>query len=269
MSAPPRLQFPGLMVLLINLPRSTDRLARMQQRLQALGLGYEVLEAVDGRARWQELLPTVDVRAFERHVGRDVLPGEIGCYHSHLQAWQRFLASDAQFLLVLEDDMVFRDDFADALRIALQGAAHWDMLKLAKIRAKQPVCQGMLGPYRLNAYIGPATGTGAYLTHRAAIRHLLPRFLPIRAPIDRELERVHQHRYRHMGLEPFPCVPEDDGQSTITGANFNAVKRYPLSRRWTKYAEQTRNLWRRIVYLALTGRLRARQAPLPLQPPGA
>lgn len=263
MSAP--LQFPGLMVLLINLPRSTDRLARMQTRLQALGLGYEVLEAVDGRARWTELLPSVDVRAFERHVGRDVLPGEIGCYHSHLQAWQRFLASDAHTLLVLEDDMVFADDFAQALRIALQGAEHWDMLKLAKIRAKQPVCQGFLGSYRLNAYIGPATGTGAYLATRECIQHLLPRFLLIKAPIDRELERVHRHRYRHCGLEPFPCRPEDDGHSTITGQNFSGVKRYPLSRRWTKYAEQTSNLVQRIVHLALQGRIWPRHRALRLR----
>lgn len=249
------MKFPGLMVLLINLSRSTDRLARMQLRLQALGLDYERLEAVDGRARWDELLPTVDVPAFERHVGRDVLPGEIGCYHSHLQAWQRFLASDANTLLVLEDDIVFADDFMPALRIALQGAAHWDMLKLAKIRAKQPVCQGLLGAYRLNAYIGAATGFGAYLIQRQTAQRLLPALLPVRAPIDRELEQVHRHDIRHFGLEPFPAQPRDEGQSTITGQNFSAVKRYPLSRRWTKYAEQASNLLGRILYLLRRHRL--------------
>ncbi len=259
------LQFPGLMVLLINLPRSTDRLARMQARLQALGLGYEVLEAVDGRARWSELLPSVDVRAFERHVGRDVLPGEIGCYHSHLQAWQRFLASDAHTLLVLEDDMVFADDFVQALRIALQGAEHWDMLKLAKIRAKQPVCQGLLGPYRLNAYIGPATGFGAYLIQRKTAQRLLPTLLPIRAPIDRELEQVHRHDLRHFGLEPFPAEPRDEGQSTITGQNFNAVKVYPLSRRWTKYAVQVTNLLGRVIHLLFLGQLLPRYRHLPIK----
>lgn len=259
------LQHPGLMVLLINLPRSTERRLRMEQRLAALGLDYEILPAVDGRARLEQLLSTVDVAAFERHVGRDVLPGEIGCYHSHLQAWQRFLASDAQVLLVLEDDMVFHDDFMDALRVALRGRAHWDMLKLAKIRAKQPVCQGLLGPYRLNACIGAFTGFGAYLIQRETAQRLLPQMLPIRAPIDRELEQVHRHDLRHFSLEPFPAHPQDEGQSTITGERFSHVRRYPLSRRWTKYAEQTRNLFGRIVYLARTGRLRPRSTALPLK----
>ena len=260
------LQPPHLMVLLINLPRSTERLARMQARLQALGLGYEVLEAVDGRARWDELLPTVDVRRFERHVGRDVLPGEIGCYHSHLLAWQRFLDSDAKVLLVLEDDIVFADDFLQALCVALEGGEHWDMLKLAKIRAKQPVCQGLLGPYRLNAYLGAATGFGAYLIGRATAQKLLPTLLPIRAPIDRELEQVHRHDIRHYGLEPFAAQPRDEGQSTITGQNFSAVKRYPLSRRWTKYAEQLRNLLGRIFYLWRRGRLWPRHILLERKP---
>lgn len=259
------LRLPGLMVLLINLPRSTERRARMEERLAALGLDYEILPAVDGRAQWEQLLPSVDLASFQRHAGCDVLPGEIGCYHSHLQAWQRLVASDAQVLLVLEDDMVFHDDFMNALRIALRGRAHWDMLKLAKIRAKQPVCQGLLGPYRLNACIGAFTGFGAYLIQRETAQRLLPQLLPIRAPIDRELEQVHRHDIRHFSLEPFPAHPQDEGQSTITGERFSSVRRYPLSRRWTKYAEQTRNLVGRVAYLARTARLRPRLTALPLK----
>lgn len=259
------LQLPGLMVLLINLPRSVDRRERMEQRLSDLGLAYELLPAVDGLAQREQLLATVDVDAFQRHVGRDLLPGEVGCYHSHLLAWRRFLASDAQVLLVLEDDMVFHDDFVDALRIALRGRAHWDMLKLARIRAKQPVCQGLLGPYRLNAYLGAATGFGAYLVQRDTAQRVLPALLPITAPIDRALEQVHRYDIRHFGLEPFPSHPQDEGQSTITGERFSAVKRYPLSRRWTKYAEQTSNLLRRLVYLGRQGRLMPRASALPLK----
>lgn len=259
------LQLPGLMVLLINLPRSAERRACMERRLSSIGLVYETLPAVDGCARWDELKLSIDLPAFKRHVGRDVLAGEVGCYHSHLHAWQRLVDSEAQVLLVLEDDMVFHDDFVDALHVALRGRAHWDMLKLAKIRAKQPVCQGLLGPYRMNACIGAFTGFGAYLLQREAAQRLLPRMLPIRAPIDRELEQVHRHDIRHFGLEPFPAHPQDEGQSTITGSNFNAVTRYPLSRRWTKYAQQLRNLLGRMAYLTRQGRLMPRHAALSLE----
>ena len=259
------LQLPGLMVLLINLDRSTQRRAQMVQRLENIGLDYQVLSAIDGSSQCEQLLPTVDAGAFRWHTGRGILPGEIGCYHSHLKAWQQLLDSPCQVLLVLEDDMVFKPDFAQALVTSLRGAEHWDILKLAKIRAKQPVRQGFLGDYSLNAYIGAATGFGAYLIHRTTAQRLLPQMLPIRAPIDRELERVHRYDIRHFGLEPFPCQAHDEGVSTITGENFSKVTRPPLRQRWTKYAEQTRNLFARLLYLARRGRLFAASTHLPLK----
>lgn len=260
-------RFPRLMILVINLPRSTHRREQMERQLQALELPYQIFDAIDGKSRWDELCSTVDFRAFQRHVGREVLQGEIGCYHSHIAAWRAFLDSQKDVLLILEDDMVLHADFIDALCIALRASAHWDMLKLAKIRAKQPICQGLVGPYRLNAYIGAATGFGAYLINRSTAERLLPNMLPIQAPIDRELEQVHRYDLRHFGLEPFPAHPEDHGESTITGHQFSAVQRWPLSKRWTKYAEQAQNLWARLIYLAGRGRLFPNTNKLTLQDP--
>ncbi len=258
-------QFPMLMTFVINLPQSKERRQRMEMQLETTGLHYAFYEAVDGKAEWDRLAPSVDISAFQRHVGRAVLPGEIGCYHAHLGAWQRFLDSSAEFLLVLEDDMVLHADFIDALHVALRASSHWDMLKLAKIRAKQPICQGRIGPYQLNAYLGAATGFGAYLLNRETAMRLLPLLLPIKAPIDRELEQVHRYDLRHFGLEPFPAHPEDHGRSTITGDQFGAVKRWPLRKRWTKYAEQLENLIGRLIYLCVTRRLIPKTNNLPLQ----
>lgn len=255
----------SLAVALINLPESMERRERMQKRLEALGLAYQILPAIDGRAELERLLRSVDVPAFQSNVGRDVLPGEIGCYHSHLAAWERFLASDEQVLLVLEDDVVFHKDFIEALQMAMRARAHWDFLKLNKIRAKQPVCQGRLGSYKLNAYLGPATGLGAYLIQRPTAQRLLPRLLPITRPIDHELDLIGRHDLRHFGLEPFPSHVQDDGVSTITGERFQSVRRYPLSRRWPKYAMQLSRLVIRLVYLTRRGRLLPRRTPLPLE----
>jgi len=247
--------FPGLRVTSINLDRSVDRRRVMEARLTEVGLPYTRFSAVDGQARWDELLPTVDVKAFERNVGRDMMRGEIGCYHSHLRAWEALVASEDDFLLVLEDDVVFGADFLPALALALQHAEEWDLLKLNKIRAKQPVCQRRWGRYCLNAYIGTATGLGAYLIQRRTIKHLLPRMLPIRRPIDHELDRVHVLDYRLYGLEPFPSDVRDNRQSTITGRDFAAVRKYPWYRRLPVYRQRVANLMGRILYLARKGRL--------------
>lgn len=248
-------KIPGLRVVLINLERSTNRRKKMQQQLDYLGLSYHLQIAVDGVAGEEELRKTVDVYSFERNVGRAVLPGEIGCYHSHLMAWQEFIQTSDEQLLVLEDDVVFGNDFMYALELALQHKQNWDFLKLNKIRAKQPVCQKRIGDYALNAYIGPATGFGAYLIQRHTVKKLLPNMLPIRRPIDHEADRIFEYDFRHYGLEPFPSEVQDEQESTITGSQFNAIERWPLFHRLPSYSLRLFNQFRRIIYLLRKGRL--------------
>lgn len=252
----------GLPVWLINLDRAEGRRGQMEDRLAALGLPYRRFAAVDGRADWARLAPSVDMAAFRRNTGREVLPGEIGATHSHLGVWRELIAGGAEIGLVLEDDVVFHDNFLPALDEALQIAGHWDFLKLNAIRAKQPVCQGLAGPFRLNAYLGPATGLGAYLIRRDLAERLIPAFLPIRRPIDRELDRIHVHHFRHLGLEPFPSHVDDGNLSTITGAGFAEVRKFPWYRRLPDYAGRLATSAGKAAWLMRTGQIPAKAAPL-------
>lgn len=245
----------SLRTVLINLPRSQKRREQMQTRLSEIGLPYALFSAIDGRANIERLLLDVDVPAFQKNVGRDVLPGEIGCYQSHLAVWRNFLSGREDVLLVLEDDVVFGADFLFALEQALRVRRHWDFLKLNKIRAQQPVRQASVGHFDLNAYLGTATGLGAYLINRETVQRLLPAMIPITRPIDHELDRIHVHDYRHFGLEPFPSYVEDENQSTITGESFSAVHKYPWYRRLPSYVLRLSNLASRISYLMAKKRL--------------
>ena len=240
---------------LINLDRATDRRAKMETQLARMDLPYTRVSGVDGKARADDLLQTVDVSAFERNMGRRILIGGIGCYHSHLTVWRLFLESGKPVALVLEDDVVFHDDFLPAIDLALQAAPRWDMLKLNCIRAKFPVCQGRIGPYFLHAYIGPATGTGAYLIHRATVERLLPRMLPITRATDHEINRFFLHDFRLFGLEPWPSHVDDGGHSTITGTKFALVERPPKWRRLPHYRLKAANYVRRSAWLLRHGML--------------
>lgn len=236
-------------VFVINLERSINRRADMAQRLAELCLDYTWFQAVDGKANWHSLAPSVMVSAFERNTGRAVMPGEIGTYHSHLGVWQAFLKTDKQVALVLEDDVVFHPDFLSALDQAILAIDQWDFLKLNKIRAKHPVLQGHIGQYALNAYVGPATGLGAYLITRDLAARLMSNMLPITRPIDHELDRIFVHKFRHFGLEPFPSHVDDGNQSTITGSNFSEVKKFAKWKRLPNYVLRLRNLIGKAIYL--------------------
>lgn len=242
-----------LPVWLINLPRATARRERMEAQLARMKLPYTLFPGVDGRAEEARLLANTDIAAFERNMGRKILIGGIGCYHSHLGVWEAFLATGKPVALVLEDDVVFHDDFLDAVRLGLRAGAHWDFLKLNRIRAKLPVCQGRVGPYRLNAYIGPATGTGAYLVTRETAAKLLPAMRRVTRATDHEINRFFVHDFRLRGLEPFPSHLDDGGESLITGTGFADVRNHKGLGRLPYYRLKAANYLRRFWWLLKRG----------------
>jgi glycosyl transferase, family 25 len=246
---------PDIPVWLINLSRATARREKMETQLLALGLPYTLFPGVDGRAEEVRLLANTDQAAFERNMGRKILIGGIGCYHSHLGVWEAFLATDAPIALVLEDDVVFHEDFLPAVALAIKAQAHWDFLKLNRIRAKMPIPQGRIGAYQLNAYLGPNTGTGAYLINRATAAKLLPAMRRVTRATDHEINRFFVHDFRLRGLEPFPSHVDDGGQSLITGAGFADVQKFVWYRRLPHYRLRAGNYFRRFAWLVQHGEI--------------
>jgi len=249
---------------LINLPRANARRERMEQQLATLALPYTLFPGVDGRAEEARLLANTDIPAFERNMGRKILIGGLGCYHSHLAVWEAFLGTGKPVALVLEDDVVFHHDFLDAVRIGLKARVHWDYLKLNCIRAKLPICQGVVGPYRINAYIGPATGTGAYLISRETAAKLLPAMRCVTRATDHEINRFFIHDFRLRGLEPWPSHLDDGNVSLITGTSFADVRKFSRFRRFPHYSLKAKNYVRRLVWMVKSGEIMPNLAQLPL-----
>jgi len=250
-----RLTRADLGVWLINLPRSAERRATMEDRLTRLGLSYTVFDAVDGKAEADRLEQRVDAAAYARNMGQDILPGKMGVYASHVAVWEAFLASSHKLALILEDDVIFHDDFPAALELALQAAGHWDILRFNQIRAKLPIAQGRVGPYRMNCYLGPFTGNACYLIHRNLASRLLPAIWPQTRALDHELNRFYRHGYRLCGLEPWPSHVDDGDVSTITGAAFADVRKPRWYHRLPHYRLKAANYLRRFRWLAARGRI--------------
>lgn len=243
-------------IWLINLDRDTDRRAAMETQLAALGLSYTRFAAINGKDLSADLSQRADADAYARNMGNPILPGKMGCYASHVAVWETFLASDYKVALILEDDVVFHDDFLKALDLALENADQWDTLRFNCIRAKLPVSQGKIGDYILNAYIGPFTGNAAYLLHRQTAQRILPNIWPQTRAFDHELNRFFHHNFRQLGLEPFPSHVDDHGDSSITGSNFALVKKPHWTKRLPHYRLKAANYFRRLAWLWQNGMLR-------------
>ncbi len=242
-------------IWLINLDRDEDRLSKMQKQLDSMGLSFQRFPAIYGKDHVETLSKRADQTAYSRNMGSKILPGKMGCYASHVAVWEAFVASDDKVALILEDDVVFHDDFLESVDTALAGAAHWDTVRFNCVRAKLPVSQGKLGRYTLNAYIGPFTGNAAYLLKKDAAKRILPNLWPQTRAFDHELNRFFKHDFRQCGLEPFSSHVDDENVSSITGTGFGLVKKLKWYKRLPHFRLKAANYLRRIIWLAKNKRL--------------
>lgn len=157
-----------LPVFLINLDRGTDRLEFMRSQFEKLGLSFVRLPAADGRDA--EVL-----RRSRRSRLSQLKPGEIGCFESHIRAWEELLSSDATAAIVMEDDVILAADFATVAEEAAR-QLDFDVIKLdffsRRLRVEDKA-HGTPGGRTAFRYLGGDWCTGAYIVSRSGAALLL------------------------------------------------------------------------------------------------
>jgi glycosyl transferase family 25 len=197
---------------LINLRRDGARLARMSAQLSRLGLDFERLEAIHGLDMPGWLQPyffNADGKVASR-----LLPGEIGCYASHLVACAT-VAQRGVPALVLEDDLEISDGFTDLLRSFSSLPAGWDIVRLSNPHKRACIrVSGLTDRYSLVKFSRVPPSTGAYLLSPTGARKFLGWKLLRTLPVDQDLRRTWDCGLRTYGVFPQPVLA-DIGASTI------------------------------------------------------
>ncbi|WP_064710967.1 glycosyltransferase family 25 protein [Rhizobium bangladeshense] len=212
---------------LINLDRAPLRRFRMERLLAGFGLAYERVAAVDGAAI---SLPHrgFDEKSYLSRHGRRPNPFEIGCYLSHVECARRFLAGDAEFALVLEDDLDFDDDFAELLDAALRHHAHWDVLRLSTVNSgRKHRVKPLTASRALAIALTREKGSGAYVINRKAAQWIAGALLPMRLPYDLAFDLEFDDGLRACFVDPLPVSQRADACSQIQAG----LSAYRLGRR--------------------------------------
>jgi glycosyl transferase family 25 len=182
----------GIPIFVINLDRARDRLAHASAELAKQGLPFQRVPAVDG-----SLLSNAEIAGVHDAAGGSTayhVPmqrGEIACFLSHRRAWQTFLEdTTAPFVVILEDDFELRGALkpvTDALeRTPLR---RWDMIKLwGKEKRLARKVAPLAPPFRLVRELVLSKRTVGQVLSRDGAGKLLARTLPIRRPIDVQLQ---------------------------------------------------------------------------------
>ena len=118
----------------LNLEREAERRRFMQEQLAEVGIPGERIDAVDGS---KPLPPELAPHFSDKHV-MDV--GALGCYASHIKAWQQIVNENVPVALVLEDDAILARNLASILSEVVAALPKgWDMVHLAS-KPDRAVC---------------------------------------------------------------------------------------------------------------------------------
>lgn len=230
----------------INLADNLRRMENSARQLEAQGLPWRRIEGVNG---WglsdAEMGRVYDARRNARDGKHQLVRPEIGCYLSHVRAWEEIAAGEAEGGFIFEDDFAADDTLAEKLELLSRPQDMWDMVKLFSYDPAPPlVSEAPLGPYRVGIpYRVPTCLIGYGLTRAAAAR-LAARAIPFFRPVDEDQKFVWETGLRVALVLPPPIVVGD--QEAATGT-IGSVRRATRSGR-SAFGQTLHNLRYQVGY---------------------
>lgn len=160
-------------IYIINLEKSTDRLAYQTKQFDRLGLSFERLNAVSIQDIREEFY-----LSHIKYGQRLIKQGEMACFLSHKKAWE-LVVNHNEPCVILEDDALLAYDFADLLAEIKCNTPHQvDLINLEvqprnKIVSHQPIHSFLNQEYHLYELFLEKNGTGGYIVFPSGAKKLL------------------------------------------------------------------------------------------------
>lgn len=197
-------------VLVINLERSPDRKAFMDEQLSRTGLSYSFWVATDGPAAFDHF-ERCDERQYLANTGRAIGVGEAACFASHRRLWAHCVAT-GEPIAVLEDDARLLPSFAAAVAQAAALLPRFGFIRLQGDGASRRVRSRPLhraGDFTLRYYTSYPFGTMAYAIDPEVARVFLDASRVLTGPVDLFVKQCWVHRQPLFGLSP-ACVEDSE-----------------------------------------------------------
>jgi GR25 family glycosyltransferase involved in LPS biosynthesis len=148
-----------------------------------------------------------DQRAIKRHFGRTLSAPEIGVYSSHYAVLKAFLQeSTCEFVLVLEDDVLFDVDFPLEEFAALCTEKGIDYVRLFGKHYAKAVRVGFFYDRSILRYESSPAGTQAYMMSRAGARSFTEKLRSIEATVDLAMDQFWESKMPIYSIFPYPAI---------------------------------------------------------------
>ena len=186
-----------------NLDRAEKRRRFIQKQLEAFGVAYQIIRAVDGKNLTQsDLQKYSPVRALQAK-GREMSAGEIGCALTHANMYHQMINHEIEEVLILEDDVFVTNSLLEVIRQRSKFPTDWEIVNFANTYAKPiPIGEPLIDKHRMCKFKGIANRTSAYLISLEGAKKLIAHLYPIRLPADDIIGRTHIAALNLYGIAP-------------------------------------------------------------------
>ena len=243
-----------IQAFIINLDKATERMKHMRSEIEPTAIPYTRIEAVYGPAL-AEPIKGFNEKRFNILTGKVQNLREVGCYLSHMRALKAFLESDADYGLILEDDVKLPSNLPQLLNKSIDHCQHWNLLRLSSSRKGEflKITQ-LTKDYQLGYNTKVLKNTGAYLVNRTAAKNCIQKMLPMCLPYDVALDREWDYNIRAACITPFPVQLKDFPTQiskrskrirlyrSTTFHLFHILTRYQRIKNRKKYARDARSV---------------------------
>ncbi|APR69438.1 glycosyltransferase family 25 protein [Acinetobacter haemolyticus] len=235
---------------LINLEGSDQRLASATAQLQQADWAFSRFPAYDGRGKALSEFENYDDAAAQKILGRSLISSELGCYLSHYGCAKKFLETDADYLVVLEDDIQVLPNFKQNLNSLINyldqhKALDWYVVNLAAKKKKLAKDIVQMEHYTLwHAYYFPIRGVGLVWSRKGA-EEFVRLGKEIHVPVDIFFQGWLSKNGKGLGVwQPFvkPAGLDSDILGTVA---TQGIQRKDLEKRDASHGlKKQKRMWR-------------------------
>ena len=221
-------------IFVINMRRSKERWINISEQLENFKVPYERIEGVDISS-----LPQSEIDkyySFEKNkktYPKPLSKGEIGCHISHIKCWEETLKQHLDFAIVLEDDIVLDDKFADAIDFIKSNFDKWRFLRIqCEVKDRKLYHKEDFADFSLYEFIRTSGCTWGYALTSGTAAKLAGEIPPFGITADTNMHLYHKFGIDIKTLMP-PVVfdrPANDSIIEQLGVRKKSQNFYPFAR---------------------------------------
>lgn len=181
----------SVLFLCINLRSATERRAAVEAQAERLGIDVQFVDAVVGRDLPADV-PAYDKRGRAKTHTYDLSCNEIACTLSHIKAMKMFLAGEAEYAVIMEDDILFEPNLKEGVYELTHRLKGWEAAKIYTAddagrlydlgdKGGEDSCVRAVFPRKV------LWGAVAWLYSRRAVEQLLPAMQPFAQAADAQI----------------------------------------------------------------------------------